>query len=121
MPDVIAKFFSAWEIADSAQRREIIVASVTEYVEYTDPRTPETLCGIDAVNDYVGMFSANAPGWSAWVVGCDIAAGVTRANIAFGGPGPDGSDVVQMGQYFVEVDSGLINRIIGFVGTGQTE
>jgi len=67
------------------------------------------------------MFSANAPGWSAKVVNSSITAGVTRATVAFSGTGPDGHEMVQLGQYFVEMDEGLINRMVGFVGTGAED
>ncbi len=67
------------------------------------------------------MFSANAPGWSAKVIGSNTTAGMTRATVAFGGMGPDGSEMVQLGQYFVESDGDLISRMVGFVGTGAQE
>ena len=41
-----------------------------------------------------------------------------RATVAFGGMGPDGKEMIQLGQYFVETESGLISRMVGFVGTG---
>ena len=64
------------------------------------------------------MFSANAPGWSAKVLSSTTTAGVTRATVAFGGKGPDGNEMVQLGQYFVETEGELISRMVGFVGTG---
>lgn len=67
------------------------------------------------------MFTANAPGWSARVIGCNVTAGIARATVAFGGPGPDGNEVTQIGQYFVEMKGGLIARMVGFVGTGPVE
>lgn len=67
------------------------------------------------------MFSANAPGWTAKVELSDTVSGVTRATVAFGGKGADGQDMVQYGQYFVEMEGDLISRMIGFVGTGEME
>ena len=67
------------------------------------------------------MFSANAPGWAAKVVGTDTTGGMTRATVAFGGKGPDGKDMTQLGQYFVETDGDRISRMVGFVGTGTQE
>jgi len=67
------------------------------------------------------MFSANALGWSASVIGSDTPAGMTRVTVAFGGMGPDGKQMVQLGQYFVETDGDLISRMVGFFGTGAAE
>ena len=65
------------------------------------------------------MFSANAPGWSVKVIKTDTVAGVVRVTVAFGGIGPDGSEQVQLGQYFVEKDGDLVSRMVGFVGIGE--
>ncbi len=121
MSDAISTFFAAWELEDAAARLDKITQAVSANVQYDDPRTQETLQGVDALNEYVGMFSANAPGWSAKVVGTDATAGTFRANVAFGGKGPDGNEMIQMGQYFVEMDGDLISRMVGFVGTGTLE
>jgi len=118
MTDPISTFFDAWQQQAADERLERINKSVTDNVRYDDPRTSETVNGKDALNDYVGMFSANAPGWSAKVVGTDSTAGMTRATVAFGGKGPDGKDMIQHGQYFIETDGALISRMVGFVGTG---
>ncbi len=121
MADPISTFFDAWQLDAADARMEKISAAVTANVQYDDPRTPQTVNGIDALNEYVGMFSANAPGWTAKVVGSDETGGMTRATVAFGGMGPDGKDMVQLGQYFVETDGELISRMVGFVGTGAPE
>jgi len=118
MIDPIHTFFDAWQHEEADTRLEKISRSVTDSVHYDDPRTSQTIVGIDALNEYVGMFSENAPGWSAKVIGSDTTAGVTRATVAFGGKGPDGKDTTQHGQYFVETDGELISRMVGFVGTG---
>ena len=65
------------------------------------------------------MFSANAPDWSAEVIKSDTIAGFTRITVTFSGVGPDGSEQIQLGQYFVEKDGDLISRMVGFVGTGE--
>jgi len=119
MSDCITSFFDAWEIENAELRHTKISSSVTESIQYDDPRTPETIHGIAALNNYVGMFSANAPGWSADVIKSETVAGVTRITVAFGGMGPDGSEQVQLGQYFVEKDGDLISRMVGFVGIGE--
>jgi len=118
MSDPISPFFDAWQIDDDGARHAKITSVVTETVQYHDPKTPETLVGIEALNNYVGMFSANAPGWSAKVIKLDSMAGVSRATIAFSGAGPDGTEQTQLGQYFVEQEGELISSMIGFVGTG---
>lgn len=119
MSDSISAFFSAWEIEDPSTRLEEITSAVAKTIQYDDPRTPETLQGIDALSDYVGMFSASAPGWSAKVVKSDIIGGVSRVTVAFSGMGPDGIEKVQLGQYFIEKQGELIARMVGFVGTGE--
>ena len=118
MSDPISTFFDAWQVDAVDARFEIITSAVTENIQYDDPRTPETIHGIDALSEYVGMFAANAPGWSAEVLASDTTAGMTRTTVAFSGKGPDGRAMVQHGQYFVEMDGELISRIVGFVGTG---
>lgn len=117
----ISTFFEAWQLESADARHEKIINSVTADVQYNDPRTPQTINGVDALSEYVGMFSANAPGWSAKVIKSDITAGMTRATVAFGGTGPDGKEMVQLGQYFVEMQGDLIARMVGFVGTGAQE
>ena len=94
MSDLITTFFDAWQLESDETRLETITRAVADDVQYDDPRTSETLRGIGALNDYVGMFSANAPGWTARVITTDTTAGMTRATVAFGGMGPDGKDMV---------------------------
>ena len=119
MSGCIETFFEAWQMEEAEARLAKINSAVTESIRYDDPRTPETLHGIDALSNYVAMFSANAPGWSATVVKSDTISSVTRVTVAFSGMGPDGSQQVQLGQYFVEKDGDLISRMVGFVGTGE--
>ena len=121
MSDSISTFFDAWEVTDADARLEKISSAVSENIQYDDPRTQTTVSGVNALVDYVGMFSANAPDWSAKVVSSSTTAGMTRATVAFGGTGPDGTDMVQLGQYFVELEGDLISRMVGFAGTGETE
>ena len=119
MTDLISTFFGTWELIDDQQRSDKIRAIVTDTVEYSDPKVPNTLIGPDALSNYVGMFSANAPGWTAKVKKSDTTAGYTRVTVAFGGMGPDGKAMVQLGQYFVEYEGELIARMVGFVGIGD--
>jgi hypothetical protein len=44
-----------------------------------------------------------------------------RATVAFGGMGPDGKEMVQHGQYFADMESDKIARMVGFVGIGEPE
>lgn len=119
MSDSITTFFEAWQIKEAEPRFEKIKSAVTEHIQYDDPRTPTTIIGQQALSDYVGMFSANAPDWSARVVKSDTIAEVTRVTVAFEGKGRDGSQQVQLGQYFVEKEDDLVSRMVGFVGTGE--
>ena len=119
MTDQIDTFFSAWQLESAEERLEKITASVSPDISYVDPRTPEPITSVSALGEYVGMFSANAPGWSANVVKKDTSGGMTRATVAFSGSGPDGSEQTQLGQYFAEIEGGLISRMIGFVGIGS--
>lgn len=121
MTDAVSAFFDAWQLEAADARLAKITTAVTSTIQYDDPRTPSSINGVDALVEYVGMFSANAPGWSAKVVGTDTTAGVIRATVAFGGQGPDGKEMIQLGQYFVEMDGDLIARMVGFVGTGEQQ
>lgn len=121
MSDPITTFFDSWHVVDTNARLRKIGAAVDKGILYRDPRTPEAIEGIDVLNEYIGMFSANAPGWSAKVVKSDTIGGVTRSTVAFSGPGPDGIEQVQLGQYFIEMADGLISRMTGFVGTGELQ
>ena len=114
-------FFSAWGMASDADRLAAIESAYSGSGTYADPRSPSVLSGPEAIAEYVNMFSANAPGWSATVVKSDEIAGSIRATVAFGGKGPDGSEMVQHGQYFVDMDGDKITRMVGFVGTGAPE
>ena len=118
MTDQIDTFFGAWQLESRDERLEKITNTVASSIVYVDPRTPEPITSISALCEYVGMFSANAPGWSAKVVASDTIAGVTRATVAFSGKGADGTEQTQLGQYFIESDGDLISRMVGFVGIG---
>jgi hypothetical protein len=119
MSDCITTFFDTWQIEEAETRLAKLNDSVTETIQYDDPRTPGTINGIAALNNYLDMFSVNAPGWSAKVIKTDTVADVTRVTVAFGGMGPDGSEQVQLGQYFVQKDGNLVSRMVGFVGIGE--
>ncbi len=121
MSDPISIFFDAWQLESADERLEKIRRAVATNIQYDDPRTTQTINGIDTLSEYVGMFSANAPGWTAKVVASDTTAGMIRATVAFGGVGPDGNEMVQLGQYFVETDGDLISRMVGFVGAGDQD
>ena len=96
MTDQIDTFFSAWQLESREDRLERITNTVAPSIVYVDPRTPEPITSIAALSEYIGMFSANAPGWSAKVVVSDTIAGITRATVAFSGKGPDGTKQTQL-------------------------
>lgn len=121
MSDLIETFFDAWGMDDDAARAKAVAAAFADSGTYADPRSPETLTGPAAIAEYVNMFSANAPGWTAKVVKTDTTGNAVRATVAFGGMGPDGSEMIQHGQYFTDLQDGKIMRMIGFVGTGAPE
>ena len=118
MDKQINTFFDAWCLESQDERVEKLLEAVATSIEYVDPRTSGPITGISALNEYVGMFSANAPGWTAKVVASDTIAGITRATVAFSGKASDGSEQTQLGQYLIESDDDLISRMVGFVGVG---
>lgn len=117
MADAISTFFDAWSVADPTKRLELIRASMAGSPHYCDPRTASPLTDIDAINEYIGTFSASAPGATAKIVKSDETCGMIRATIAFEMP----NGMVQHGQYFVDLDAEKITRLVGFVGTGTPE
>lgn len=122
MHKALTAFFGAWSEPDAAARRSAIDAAVADGAPYSDPRSGGRLTSNDAIAEYVGMFSANAPGWQAKVVSCDEVGGYFRAVVAFSGQGPDGADMVQYGTYFAETDTQeKLTFLAGFVGLGRTE
>jgi len=119
MSDPIDTFFAAWSETDADKRAALIASATAPDVTYSDPRSGGRLAGQSALSDYVGMFSANAPGWTAKVVSSDAVNGYARTLVAFGGMGPDGAEMTQHGTYFSETDNtGNLVMIAGFVGTG---
>jgi hypothetical protein len=121
MSDALNTFFEAWSVTDAAERSAKIAASCSPEITYSDPRSGARLAGHAAVSDYVGMFSANASGWTARVVSSDDINGYARSIVAFGGMGPNGSEMVQLGTYFSDSADGKLTMMPGFVGTGAAE
>lgn len=119
MATAISIFFEAWQIADDEARLSKIASAVNDDVEYDDPRTQNTIKGTQQLSDYVGMFCKNAPGWTAEVKKQDTIGSMNRVTILFSGPGSDGSNQQQLGQYFIKCKGNSISRMHGFVGTGE--
>ena len=114
----IHDFFKAWGISDAEARADLIARSVSDDVHYADPRTPEPITSASALAEYVGMFSAAAPGAVAKVLHLSTTAGMQRASVAF--VMADGMQ--KMGQYFIETnEDDKPSRMIGFVGLGEPE
>lgn len=122
MADALNAFFGAWSETSDADRHAAIQGAMAPEFLYADPRQQEPIEDLDALDAYVAQFAANAPGWTASVVSQDNVGAFTRALVRFGGKGPDGTEMEQMGQYFIRADaSGRLSQLIGFVGTGAPE
>jgi len=120
MSQSIETFFAAWGETDESKRAAMVEESLGGSFTYADPRSPGAIHDLGALTDYVAMFSANAPGWQARAERIDRTAGHCRATVSFGGMGPDGQQMQQIGQYFAELDeTGKIVTLIGFVGLGE--
>lgn len=111
----IEMFFSAWSEADADKRQAIIESAVASDVTYKDPRTPEPITGPAALSEYVGMYTAAAPGATATVTKTEVVDGKNKAVVAF--RMADGME--QMGHYFFEPQSGPLAAMTGFVGAGD--
>lgn len=113
----IERFFSAWSHDDAGSRTSTIRGALGASAIYSDPRSDGRLAGVEAISEYVGQFSASAPGWSAVVESVDEVNGYAKVIVSFGGPGPDGEHMSQLGTYFAEADDGgAIITLAGFVG-----
>ena len=122
MTQALTTFFDAWSESDAGKRTQAVAAAIAHDGIYSDPRSGERLSSTEAIAKYVGMFCENAPGWTAKVVKSDEVNRYLRAVVAFGGKGPDGSDVVQHGTYFGEVnDAGKLIFLSGFVGIANAD
>ena len=118
--DALEQFFGAWSETDTDARKSAIADAAADGFIYSDPRSGKRLDTPDAISDYIGAFSASAPGWTAKVVTADEVNGYVRAVVAFGGMGPDGSEMVQHGTYFAELDTaGKLKLLAGFVGKAE--
>lgn len=116
MSDALRTFFDAWGTSDARLRHSMIEEACAAEVTYSDPRSDGRLSGTGAVAAYVSQFSEGAPGWTATVDALDEVNGFLRAVVAFGGKGPDGSDMTQHGTYFCQVDNDRLTTIAGFKG-----
>ncbi len=117
MTEAVQTFFAAWSVTDAQERRKMLAGILGPGASYADPRTPNAVSDLDALNDYIGMFVENAPGATAKVVKSDTILQSERATIAF----EMANGMVQHGQYFVDFDGEKITRMVGFVGTGTPE
>ncbi|MGV6839515.1 MAG: hypothetical protein ACWA40_04905 [Planktomarina sp.] len=122
MPDFAAlhRFFEAWGETNPQTQSGEIANVMADTFTYADPRSGGRITDINDLCSYVAMFAANAPGWTARVEKTDESCGYVRTVVAFGGKGPDGTDMVQHGTYFAELDSAeKITTLVGFVGAGE--
>jgi len=117
MQAAIEQFFSAWSESDDTARHVAIAGALATEATYSDPRSGSRLHGVDAISDYVGNFSANAPGWTARVESFHEVNGYAKATVSFEGRNSDGEHMAQLGTYFGEADpSGAVIALAGFVG-----
>ncbi|KPA21714.1 hypothetical protein shim_24210 [Shimia sp. SK013] len=118
MTHAIASFFAAWGEADADTRSANLRQTLSSSISYADPRTPDPITDIQAVIDYVGMYSQFAPGATAEVVAQSETAAQHRATVAF--RMADGTE--QLGQYYIDLDDqSRISRAVGFAGIGAPE
>ena len=117
MHDALTTFFNAWAETDAAARLSMITEALAPGAVYSDPRSGGRFSDLDMIAEYVGHFSANAPGWSATVESADVVNDYAKAIVNFGGPGPDGEPMGQVGTYFAEANAdGQIVQLVGFAG-----
>ena len=115
MSDSVRRFFNAWGDGDAEARMAVLNDVLAAGVRYADPRLEEALVGTASVIDYVGQYSAMAPGAIAQIANMDVRDGIIRATVEF--IMADGH--IQPGQFVIEVDSDeRLTRIVGFKGTG---
>ena len=114
MTDTIQHFFDAWGQPDAARRRDLIAGAMADDFLYADPRTGQDLTTLDALADYVGLFTDSAAGWTARVVQSDGHGTHRRAVVAFLEEGTPR----QHGTYVARLTDGRIASLVGFVGAG---
>lgn len=118
MTSHIETFFLAWGETDTDTRATTLRSALSDTIQYMDPRTPEPITDLQALIEYVAMYSEYAPGATAAVVNVSQTGHNIRATVKFAMP--DGN--AQFGQYFVEPDAqGKLARMVGFVGLGSPE
>ncbi|MFN3207867.1 MAG: molecular chaperone GroEL [Roseovarius sp.] len=115
MSDSVRRFFNAWGDSDAEARMAVLNDVLATGVRYADSRLKTPLEGSAAVVDYVGQYSAMAPGAIAQVADIECRDGVIRATVEF--IMADG--FIQPGQFMIETDdAGRLLRLVGFKGVG---
>ena len=114
MTDTIQQFFDAWGQTDAARRRDLIAGAMASDFIYADPRTGQDITTLDALSDYIGQFTASAPGWTASIVQSDGHGDHRRAVVAF----LDKNEPRQYGTYVARLTDRRIASLVGFVGAG---
>jgi hypothetical protein len=117
MSTALNDFFTAWAVEDAAERNALIDGALGASILYADPRTDAALTSVDAIKDYVAMFSQMAPGMPVSVANVSTTLNFARATVQFGT-----AEQGQLGQYTADLDDdGKITRLIGFVGVGAPD
>ena len=117
MTQSLNDFFAAWTTQDADSRRALLASAISDNFYYVDPRTPEPITSVDAMDAYAGQFLEMCPPGASVTVKdpVDVKLGHARATVAF----VMSPEMQQMGQYFADLDANeKITRLIGFVGTG---
>ncbi|MGK7654454.1 molecular chaperone GroEL [Roseovarius sp. B08] len=115
MSDSVRRFFNAWGDGDAEARMAVLNDVLATGVRYADPRLDEALVGPAAVMEYVGQYSAMAPGAIVQIASMETRDSITRATVEF--IMADGH--IQLGQFVIEMDGDQrLTRVVGFKGTG---
>ncbi len=118
MSSAMTAFFGAWGEPDADKRNDALSAALASQFTYVDPRSPEIITDLDAINAYISMFTEQAPGATASVVHSSETKGHFRFTVAFRMP----NGMEQFGQYYVQFDADdRAARIVGFAGLGEAE
>ena len=117
MNDCLHTLFAAWGEPSPEVRAAHTDAAIGPNFYYADPNTAAPIKGRDAYLAYIAQFSEMMPGASAEVVSVSSHNTHARATVDFS----SGGKRMMRGQYFADIEDGMVVRLIGFTGTGEPE